>query len=118
MSEATSARNVGAAATPIAGPANTSPEFCTDSAKDNAGVEAGFATDVVKSGLRFPALKLVTLPTPLTGTYAEMLPFTSNCHTTFRSPPGAAGVVLLKLGAVTREPFMLRSEEHTSELQS
>jgi hypothetical protein len=50
---------------PEAGPAKK--EFCAalDSEKLNAGVEVDVATDVVNKGLRFPELKLVTVPEPL-----------------------------------------------------
>jgi hypothetical protein len=64
MSAATSALNVGAPVPPVAGPANT--EFCAAllNAKVSAGVVVAVATLVVKSGLRAPALKLVTVPVP------------------------------------------------------
>ena len=57
----------GAAAPPEAGPAKT--EFCAavDSANVSAGVLVAVATEVVKSGERFPALKDVTVPVPAEG---------------------------------------------------
>jgi hypothetical protein len=49
---------------PLVGPANT--EFCAAllKEKDNAGVVADVATDVVNKGLRLPALNDVTVPDP------------------------------------------------------
>ena len=52
---------LGAPVPPVAGPANT--EFCAavDSENVSAGVLVGVAREVVNSGDRFPALKLVTV---------------------------------------------------------
>ena len=63
-SDDTSARNVGATAPPVAGPANTVPAVCVDNVNDSAGVLVGALTLVVNSGERFPALKVVTVPPP------------------------------------------------------
>jgi hypothetical protein len=38
--------------------------LCVSNVNDNAGVVVGVATEVVKSGLRLPELKLVTVPDP------------------------------------------------------
>jgi hypothetical protein len=73
MSAATSARYVGAPDPPLAGPASTS--FCPALERENvsAGVVVGLATDVVNNGLRFPALKLETVPLPPPADVKEML---------------------------------------------
>jgi hypothetical protein len=56
----TIALNVGVAATPDAGPANTVFAFCVFNEKDSTGVVVGVATDVVNSGERLPEEKEVT----------------------------------------------------------
>jgi hypothetical protein len=64
MSALTSARNVGATAAPVVGPANTKFADCVDSVNVNAGVDVAVATEVVNSGVRLPALNEVTVPPP------------------------------------------------------
>ena len=61
MSAATKALNPGAPGAPL-GPASTVLAAALDSAKLNAGVVVGLVTEVVNSGDRLPALKLVTVP--------------------------------------------------------
>src|ERR1039458_1167087 len=63
-SAATMARNVGAPGPPDTGPRSAAFCACVFKAKDNAGVELPLATEVVNSGLRLPALKVVTVPVP------------------------------------------------------
>src|ERR1039458_8662414 len=63
-SAATMARNVGAPGPPDTGPRSAAFCACVFKAKDNAGVELPLATEVVNSGLRFPALNDVTVPVP------------------------------------------------------
>ena len=60
----TKERNVGVAAPPDAGPANTVFAFCVFNEKDSAGVVVGVATEVVKRGERLPEEKEVTEPPP------------------------------------------------------
>jgi hypothetical protein len=77
MSAETSARNVGVAAPPDTGPANTRLAVWVLSAKESAGVVVGVATEVVKSGERLPEEKEVTEP-PLLATvdqYVTPVPF-------------------------------------------
>ena len=62
MSAATNARNVGAAALPVVGPANTRFAVCVFRLKDSAGVVVVVASLVVNSGERSPAEKSVTVP--------------------------------------------------------
>ena len=64
MSVDTRDRNVGPAAPPEVGPANTRFAFCVLKEKDSAGVVVAVATEVVNNGLRLPELKLVTVPVP------------------------------------------------------
>jgi hypothetical protein len=52
----------------------------------------------------------VTPPAAGVGTYPEMFPLLSTCHVISSSPAGAGGVVLEKLGEVTKEPLTLRLE--------
>ena len=61
-SAATRVRNVGAAALPVVGPQSTVFAVWVDREKDKAGVVVAVATEVVNSGARLPALKLVTVP--------------------------------------------------------
>jgi hypothetical protein len=63
-SAAARARNVGAAAEPVAGPAKTRLADWVERAKDNAGVVVAVATDVVNNGARPPAENDVTVPPP------------------------------------------------------
>jgi hypothetical protein len=108
-SAATSALNVGAAAAPVVGPAQNELAACVVSVKVNAGVVVGLVTEVVATASKFPALKLVTVP--LVGTYAEMLPEPSTWKVTLVFPPGAAGVVPLKLGLAITEPLTFTEDE-------
>ena len=90
MSAATSARNVGPAAPPDVGPANTRLAFCVLNANVKAGVVVGVATDVVNSGERLPEEKEVTEP-PLLATvdqYVTPVPFVVN---TWPEVPGLGG---------------------------
>jgi hypothetical protein len=80
MSAATRVRNVGVAAPPDTGPANTVFAFCVFNEKDSAGVVVGVATEVVKSSERLPEEKEVTEP-PLLATvdqYVTPVPFVVN----------------------------------------
>ncbi len=61
MSAATNALYEGAPVPPL-GPASTVLAAALANAKLKAGVVEEFATDVVNSGDRFPALKFVTVP--------------------------------------------------------
>jgi hypothetical protein len=63
-SAATKERNVGVAATPDVGPANTRFADWVFKVKDSAGVVVGVATDVVNSGERLPEEKEDTVPEP------------------------------------------------------
>ena len=103
-SATTRARNAGIAATPVVGPAHTVLAVCVAIAKDNAGVELGLDTKVVMMEPILPELNEVTVPIPLTGTYADTLP-PETWKITLRSPPGAAGVVLFKFGEETGAPL-------------
>jgi hypothetical protein len=105
MSADTKALNVGVTAPPEVGPAHTVLANSVARLKVNAGVLVGVATEVVMIEPMFPALKDVTVPLPpAEGTYADMLePDTWNVTLVF--PPGAAGVVPLKLGFVTEDPL-------------
>ena len=62
MSAETSARKVGPAALPDAGPANRVLAVWVERVKESAGVVVAVATEVVKMGDSVPALKLVTVP--------------------------------------------------------
>ena len=66
--------NDGAPAPPVAGPANTL--FCAalDNENVNAGVLVAVATEVVNSGERFPAEKVVTVPLPDGFVYSHAVP--------------------------------------------
>jgi len=75
MSATTSARNVGAAAPPEAGDANTRLAFCVLKENVNAGVVVAVATDEVNRGERFPALNEVTVP-PDDGATTHFTPVT------------------------------------------
>jgi hypothetical protein len=55
---------VGEAAPPDVGPIRAVALAAVDKLKLNAGAVFGLATVVVKSGLRFPELKVFTLPDP------------------------------------------------------
>jgi hypothetical protein len=61
-SAVTRARNVGAAATPVVGPAKTVFAVCVFSANVKAGVVVAVATDDVTILLMLPALNEVTVP--------------------------------------------------------
>jgi hypothetical protein len=78
ISAETIARYDGAPAPPVAGPANTEFWAALVNAKESAGVELAFATDVVKSGLRLPALNVVTVPPELEAVADTLLPTTLN----------------------------------------
>ena len=80
-SAATRARNVGVAATPDVGPANTRFADWVFKEKESAGVVVGVATDVVNSGERLPEEKEVTEPPPPPETvdqYETPVPFVVN----------------------------------------
>lgn len=64
ISAATRARNVGAAAAPVVGPAQTVFAVWVERAKVSAGVVVEVATEVVAILSILPALKLVTVPNP------------------------------------------------------
>jgi hypothetical protein len=63
-SAATNARNVGAAAVPVVGPAHIVLAVCVVNAKEIAGVVVGVATDTVAIASILPELTLVTVPVP------------------------------------------------------
>ena len=91
MSVETNARNVGVAAPPDVGPANTVLAFCVLSANESAGVVVGVATEVVNSGERLPEEKEVTEPLPPPETvdqYVTPVPFVVN---TWPEVPGLGG---------------------------
>ena len=90
-SAATRARNVGVAAPPDTGPANTVLGLCVFNEKDSAGVVVGVATEVVNSGERLPEEKEVTEPPPPPETvdqYVTPVPFVVN---TWPEVPGLGG---------------------------
>jgi hypothetical protein len=63
-SATTSVLKVGAAGMPDVGPAKNVCAVCVFNVKLNDGVVVGFETEVVNSGERVPALKVVTVPEP------------------------------------------------------
>lgn len=99
MSPATNARKVGVAAPPLVGPASTLLATWVNSAGVKVpAVVIGDPPTVVLNMIPSPVIAtLVTVPAPLVDTYAETLPLPSTCQSTLVAPPGAAGVVLLKL---------------------
>jgi hypothetical protein len=98
-SAATSARKVGVAAMPVAGPANMVLAVCAMRDSVTAPTDSAllYTTESPENDVTPPAAGI--------GTYAEMFPLASNWKVASCSPGGATGSVELRFGAVTRVPL-------------